>query len=536
MNFWNRLFQIGLLLFLLGVYILFALGEMKVKPLPKKSFSEEETDMHKMNSIRFNPMPFLDHDFRWEFIQGNAYSNNFIGFGNEYCENENDILCFRGNTYRNAPSRGLLVQKPTKINLDWIFKTRQDTGSTRFGTWGGGTGWTGQPLIIQWSEEMKKRLEIYDQKFLQNMEAREVIIGSLSGEVYFLDLETGDSTRSSIRLDGPIKGTPSVDPRLNGLLYVGQGIDKGMRFGSYVIDMIKNEVVFHQSGRDQDAYRKWGAFDSNPLIDRISGRVFWPSENGLIYTLNSENPNKIGIASKWKYTNNHMPRHGLESSMAADGKFGFFADNSGNIFCMDLINQIPIWNQKNEDDTDATIVIDHEGDQKFLYVGNEVDFRGPEAISSFRKLDARNGKEIWNIQRLCRGTPIANKTNSGGILATPLIGKKKCKNLVYVIFSRMNEKNQAELVAIDKETGREVYSFLLRAYSWASPLDLYDNIGNMYLFFTDVQGSIYLINGKSGELIFQEKTNYTFESSPVAINNRIVVGVRGNKILSFLVE
>ncbi|MCB0477413.1 MAG: PQQ-like beta-propeller repeat protein [Crocinitomicaceae bacterium] len=536
MNFWNRFFQFGILLFLLAGYIFFALEEMKTLPIPENSSSQEEPVENIIESIHFSPSPFLDHDFRWHLIKTDSEPINFNGFDENYCENEDDILCFRGNHRRNAPTRGTLNSQPKSIKLDWIFKTRKDTGNTRFGKWGGGTGWTGQPLVIQWPSEMKQKLNIIDPNFINNRNAREIIIGSLSGEVYFLNMETGDSTRHSLHLDGPIKGTPSVDPRLNGLLYVGQGIDKGLRFGSYVIDMTKNEVIFHQSGKDQDAYRKWGAFDSNPLIDRKSGSVFWPSENGLIYSINSSNPSKINIASKWKYTNNNMMRHGLESSMAVDGKFGFFADNSGNVFCMDLINQIPIWNQKNEDDTDATIVLDKEENQQYLYVGNEVDFRGPEAISSFRKLDAKNGKEIWNIQRLCRGTPIADKTNSGGILATPLLGKKNCKELVYVIFSRMNEKNQSELIAINKKTGKEVFSYLMKAYSWASPIDLYDKQGNMYLFFTDVRGSIYLLNGKTGEVIYQEKTNYTFESSPIAIDNRIVVGVRGNKILSFLVE
>lgn len=530
----SRFLQIGLLLFIIGAFWLFAVQEIKPKDLPKKS-NPVESNLESLVKSTFSPSPYLDFDFRWRTIPVQQGKQLFKGFSTKYCLDEENILCFRGNHYRNAPTRGKLDKTPVRVQLDWIFRTRRDTSNTRFGRWGGGTGWTGQPLVVKWNRKMKEKLGITNPAFKTNENALEIIIGSLSGDVYFLDFETGDSTRKSFQVDGPIKGTPSLDPRLNGLLYVGQGIDVGRRFGSYIIDMTKERIVLHQSGKDEEADRKWGAFDSNPLVDRQSGTVFWPSENGIIYTFNAQNKEKVQVAQKWNYSNNSMIRRGLEASMAANGQFGFFADNSGNIFCMDLIHQIPIWNQKNEDDTDASLVLDPDS-LNYLYVGNEVDFRAPEAISSFRKLNAKNGKEIWRVERLCRGTPIANKTNSGGILATPLIGKEKCKNLVYVIFSRMNEKNQSELVAVDKNSGKEVFSFLMKAYSWASPIDLYDKDGNMFIFLTDVRGNIYLINGKTGKLIFTEKTNYTFESSPIAIDNRIVVGVRGNKILSFLVK
>jgi hypothetical protein len=74
------------------------------------------------------------------------------------------------------------------------------------------------------------------------------------------------------------------------------------------------------------------------------------------------------------------------------------------------------------------------------------------------------------------------------------------------------------------------------AYSWASPIDLYDKDGNCYVFFTDVYGGVYLINGVSGAIIVKQRMDAVFESSPVAWGNRIVVGARGNRIFSFVVE
>jgi outer membrane protein assembly factor BamB len=195
-----------------------------------------------------------------------------------------------------------------------------------------------------------------------------------------------------------------------------------------------------------------------------------------------------------------------------------------------------VWLFDNIDDTDASLVIETEGKTPFLYLGNEVDKQGPTGTAYIRKLNALTGKEQWHFSRPCSGSNVGGKANSGGVLATVLPGKEKAKGLVFGIFSRPNGTMKGEFVAIDKETGKERYTILMDAYSWASPIDLYDKKGNCYIFFTDVYGTIYLIDGVTGAIIHKEKTSYVFESSPVAWGNRIVVGTRGKTILSFLVK
>lgn len=123
---------------------------------------------------------------------------------------------------------------------------------------GWGSGWTGQPLLVCWSKEMKIQLGILDTSFINNDKAMEGIVGSLSGEIYFFDVSTGKETRSPLVIDGPIKGTPSVDPRMNGILYVGQGIGEGKRFGAYVLDMINRKELLYIPGLEKDASRSWG--------------------------------------------------------------------------------------------------------------------------------------------------------------------------------------------------------------------------------------------------------------------------------------
>lgn len=486
------------------------------------------------------PQPFLpfkniSEHLKWDVhFSDSTYKNeSFSSFSPEYSKDSFSIFCFRGNNHRNAPSRGNIVGKPISVQLDWKFKTRYDDTKTKYGVWGGGSGWTGQPLVVKWSKSQKKQLGITDENFLNDDDALEVIVGSLSGDIYFINFSTGDSTRLHLEIDGPIKGTPSVDPRKNGLLYVGQGINRDGRFGAYVFDMFSGKEVMYQPGADYNAYCFWGAFDSNPLIDYKTGTAFWPAENGQIYTLQSNDAEHPKVVRKFKYKGKNTRRNGIESSMATIDNYGFFADNDGNIVCVDLVTMEPQWENDNYDDTDASVVVDKEKNDYFLYVGNEVDKRGDSAVANLRKIDAATGKEIWHVDRLCYGYPVMNKTNNGGILATPLIGKKNSSDLVFAIFSRVNKQHKGELVAVDKKTGKERYSFKLDAYSWASPVDFYDEKGNMYLFFTDVWGTVYILDGASGKLIYKEKIGATFESSPVIINDRIVVGTRGRSILSF---
>lgn len=518
---------------LLFVLLLTACSE---SPMPAAVFDHgTESEIAVKEHLAFNPIQNLSEFFKWEvtLLDSTFDFNLFESFSAQYSEDTLSVFCFRGNNFRNAPSRGHVTGKPVRVELDWNFRTHYDTTKTKYGVWGGGSGWTGQPLIVNWSRAQKTQLGINDPAFVANDDALEVIVGSLSGNIYFINLETGDSTRGHLSIDGPIKGTPSVDPRKNGLLYVGQGVGRTGRFGAYVFDMFQHKEIFYQPGADYSAHCFWGAFDSNPLIDYKSGMAFWPAENGQIYTIASAIEPALKVVRKYKYTSEKTTRNGIESSMAAIDHYGIYADNDGNIVCVDLISMTPQWHTFNYDDTDASIVVDEEKDHYAIYVGNEVDKRGDSASASLRKLDAATGKEIWHVERTCYGTELSGKTNSGGMLATPTVGKGNSSDLVFGIFSRTNKMNRGELVAVDKKTGKERYSITLDAYSWASPVDFYDEHGNLYLFLTDVWGTVYLVEGKTGTVLFKERFGYTFESSPVIVNDRIVLGARGKSILSF---
>lgn len=458
-----------------------------------------------------------------------------IFFGENYGE-ELGIFCFRGNAQRNHPTRGVIANRPEKITLDWVFTTGYDSRLTEFGVWGGGSGWTGQPLVVQWPEDKRKQLFGLKPQYGEQENWKEIIVGSLCGDIYFIDFATGKATRPHLSIGNPIKGTVSLDPRLNGLMTVGQGIPNGDRFGAYLFNLFTGKEVDYRSGMDPSSRRLWGAHDSNPLFDVESNCLIWPAENGQIYKTYIAEDKTFGPVQKFNYGVRRHPDPGLEASFGAFKNLGFFGDNGGNVFCLNLTTMRPVWLFDNADDTDASMVLETEGKQPYLYTGNEVDKQGATGTAFIRKIDALTGKEIWNVQRICSGSNVGGKANSGGVLSTILPGKQKASGLVFGIFSRVNGTMDGEFVAIDKRTGKERYSIRMDAYSWASPIDIYDHEGNCYVFFTDVYGTIYLIDGLTGAMIYREKTGYIFESSPIAWNNRIVVGTRGKTILSFILS
>ena len=123
-----------------------------------------------------------------------------------------NVLTFRGGQRRDMPKAGQLDTIPSLLQIVWQFETEYDRDSTQFGTWGGGSGWTGQPLYVDWGER-----EGYPSK-------QEILVGSLCGRVYRLDFQTGEPSRDDIFIGNVLKGTLSLDPDLNGLLYVGHGV------------------------------------------------------------------------------------------------------------------------------------------------------------------------------------------------------------------------------------------------------------------------------------------------------------------------
>lgn len=446
-------------------------------------------------------------------------------------EKAGGVRTFRKNLMRNAAFGGRVKGTPTTVETAWTFDTKYDSRPTKYGTWGGGTGWTGQPLYVKWTPADMGMFGKNAPAPLPGFTGEEIMVGSLCGNVYFIDFNTGKPSRQPYVSGNVIKGTMSLDPELKNL-YAGQGVPHGEPFGNFVFDLLRHERTFFFA-RDPKAPRGWNAFDSSPIV--AGGYLFWAGENGSVYKFRREQGRLI-LAAVARYRADGMAP-GIESSLCVYRNYGFFSDNRGNIICLNLNTMKPVWHCKNLDDSDGTPVCSVENGTPYIYTACEVDKQGDEGFCRFLKLNALDGSVVWEQLIRCTRFLLPGKTLDGGMYATPLLGSGDCKGMIFANICRNKAgKKLGELTALSTSGGKILYTVPLDYFAWSSPVALHNEKGEMYIFTGDASGSIYLVRGKTGEVIFKKHVANNFESSPVVVENSVVVGSRGTTIYKFTVK
>lgn len=442
------------------------------------------------------------------------------------------VFTFRQNLHRAPQCGHLTIDTIKDITVDWSFTTAADTDQTPYGTWFGGTGWTGQPLYVEWSDTMVDMFKKHSNKLTPDFCKREIIVGSLSSEVYFINFNNGKISRPPLKVGNTIKGTISLDPDMNGNLYVGHGIPKRNPFGFSVFNLFTHSQTYAK-GRDGGAWRGWGAFDSSPVV--VGQFLFWPGENGSLYKFSRVN-GRVRPHSTLRYKIAGKSALGIENSMAVYKNYGYFGDNGGSIVCVNLNDMKPKWVYDNKDDIDASIVVDTVGGA-YIYVGSEVDKQGLHGFSYIAKLDALTGREIWTHKEQCAKTRFGStKSLDGGMFASPLLGEGDCKDLIFVSLSVNNEQYGGEIIAFNRATGIISYRTKVNNYLWSSPVGLINSKGKMYIFNADTKGNVFIIEGATGRVVVKKQIGLNFESSPVVVGNSIVMGSRGRNIFKLSVR
>lgn len=436
---------------------------------------------------------------------------------------------FRNGLARQANFGGTVKGTPSEISIDWTFKTQEDYSETSVGRWGGGTGWTGQPLYVEWPDSCIKRFKS-NGAVNGDFTGKEIMVGSLYGSVYFIDFNTGKASRNAIPVGNPIKGTISLDPTLNGNLYVGQGVPGKRPFGALAIDLYSNKQ-FHFFAEDPKAQRRWGAYDSSPV--RLGQFLFRPGENGTVYKLIA-GPGKLTMHSALRYTVNGAAP-GIEASMTVYRNYGFTADNHGNILAINLNTMKPVWLYQLGDDTDATPVLEIEEVKPYLYVGCEID-RQDVGSAKFVKLNALDGSEIWKTNIDGRRMNIDKKHFDGGFYSSALPGQGNCSHLIWANCVKNTSGQNGALVAIERASGKIAYETKLKYYAWSSPVGFINEKNEMFVVTGDCSGNIYIINGQDGTILTSSRIGSNFESSPVVVGNQLVIGSRGNSIFKLSIK
>ena len=446
------------------------------------------------------------------------------------------VIGFRGNNFRTGAAYGTANVSSKTISTLW---TRSTSGlSDTDGSYWTGSGWTGQPLIVKWPDETRKNMTaMYDWAKEKN-DLVEVIYCTLDGHVYFYELSTGEYTRDPLNLGFNFKGAGALDPRGYPILYVGAGVDSvNGRSRAFVVNLIDNSVMFEFGHNETFANRGWHMFDSSPLVSAETDQLIYPGENGILYIihLNTKYNEQTGELSvdpdnivKWKYSGVRSGSRywlGVESSAAVINNYIFLADNGGNLMCLDLNTLELVWVQDTLDDTNCSPVVDIEDGHPYIYISTSFHY-GWRSYSTAAipiwKIDAETGEIVWRTDYTCYTV----QDLSGGVQGTIAVGKNELSDMIFVPVARTPGASSGTLVALDKETGEEVWKKETAMYSWSSPVDFYDKDGNGYLIYCNSGFNMFLLDGKTGEELDYINLGGNIEASPAIYGNYVVVGTR----------
>jgi outer membrane protein assembly factor BamB len=468
------------------------------------------------------------------------------------------ITTFRGGSSRDAPGYGTADVTEEKLELLWNI----DSGALTRWT---GSGYTGQPLIVQWDDSMRQIMNLYPEKKAKK-DLKEVIYPTMDGKIYFIDLEDGTPTRDPVEMGFTVKGTASIDPRGYPILYVGQSIGlsgDASRDDSFlhIYSLIDGSKLYEYGFTEKDpfSYRdSWQAWDSSPLVAADTDTLIWPGENGIVYTfdLHSRFDRSAGAVTvspdepvKYRYTTPengddalldaqpNVRLYGIESSAAAYMNYLYFTDNGGWLQCVDLNTMSPVWVQDVTDDSDATMVLEEDGENVYLYTGSKFDRTSAEDAAEgsayARKIDAMTGEIVWEVPCEC----FAVAGGESGILASPALGGEDLDGMVfYTVASAGAGENAGLMLALDKETGEEIWRIDMERYAWSSPVPIYTGAGTGYILQCDSGGNMMLVGGRDGEIVNTVSLESGVEASPAVFGDIAVVGTRGEKIYGIKIK
>lgn len=450
------------------------------------------------------------------------------------------VVTFRGDNFRSGAAYGTANVSSKSLSVVWKNTTGGLADSDGF-NWTG-SGWTGQALVAKWPEATRKNMTAMYDWAREKKDLVEVIHATLDGYVHFYELSTGEKTRDALFLGFNFKGAGALDPRGYPILYVGAGVDSSAKGSAraLVVNLLDNSIMFEFGKNDGFADRGWYMFDSSPLVSADTDQLIYPGESGILYIihLNTKYDEANGTLSvdpdnivKWKYKGTRTGSKywlGVESSAAIINHYAFLADNGGNLMCLDLNTLKLVWVQDILDDTNCSPVVSIEDGHPYIYISTSFHMGWRSSYKAeipIFKIDAETGEIVWKTSYECYTV----SDLSGGVQGTIAVGKNKLSDMIFVPVARTPGAGSGTLVALKKDTGEKVWERETSVYSWSSPVDFYDKDGNGYLAYCNTGFNLYLIDGKTGDVLDQMNLGGNIEASPVVYNSYIVVGTRANR-------
>lgn len=484
-------------------------------------------------------------NIKWEINVNGSFVNSYtrpesISFdaGDKYFALPG-VAGFRGNNYRDSATYGTVNVVNKKLTAIWN-REISALPKASSGAWTG-AGWTGQPLVVQWDEQTKAIMNLKPEAKAKK-DLVEVIYATLDGHIYFYDLETGEYTRDPLFIGMAFKGAGALDPRGYPILYVGSGdrTREKKEPRMYIISLIDCTTLYEYGHEKEFNIRSWRAFDASPLVDAETDTLIWPGENGLLYTIKlntsydkaagtlSINPDKP-VFNRYMTDLNTDPKNdlGMENSPIMVENYLYVGDNRGTYFCVDVNTMELVWAQEIRDDQNATAVFEWGDDgQGYIYLGTSMEYA--DGTCYMYKLNAVTGEIVWETSW---DNIVYNKNVSGGILSTPLLGKKGTdfEGMIFFHVAKSPSEYEGTLMALDTDTGEVIWKKNMK-YCWSSPVAVYSESGKGYMIICDSVGNMHLIDGKTGNILDAIGLGSNIEASPVVFNDILVVGTRGQKV------
>ena len=225
----------------------------------------------------------------------------------------------------------------------------------------------------------------------------------------------------------------------------------------------------------------------------------------------------------------------MEDSAVIYSHYLIVADNGGHLMCLDLNTLELVWGQDVLDDTNCTPVLELEDGHPYVYISTSFHsgWRSwTTATIPVFKIDAETGEIVWQVDYTCHTEPDL----SGGVQGTIAVGKNDLSDLIFVPVSRTPNAYDGVLAAISKSTGEVVWEQHSQTYSWCSPVCIYDSNGKGYVLHATSGvgnangGYLMLMDGLTGEILYEAALGATTEASPVVYNDMIVIGTRGQTV------
>lgn len=420
------------------------------------------------------------------------------------------VLCFRGNASRTYYGSGPVPTRP-------VVRWKAPLGGS--GDWVG-TGWTGQPAVVQWRDQT------------------EVIVGGLDGKLRFFDARSGKVTRRPFALPagGSIKSSVTVDPAARRLFVGNRG---GNYWALSLADLIPKVLLRIQGECDPRSGATigyWPDFDSSGLV--ADDTLFVGGENGWFYRIPLAT---MARRDTWRtaYTptisslahENLVRSNGycsIESSPALTSRRVYLATGAGMVLGLNRQNLKLEFQFSTGDDTDAAVVVNRNG---YLFVAAQCDYGGDNRTRLY-KLDPNVGLKNWRKAILWKRTFEAYPQKGGpgfednldaGILGTPALGPGpdgEPEARLYVGVATRPGK-EGWLLCLDSRTGTTIWAARYGAHVWSSPV-----VVDGKVLLADASGNLRCHRARDGKELWRKALGGTIESTPVVWKGWIYVGAR----------